>query len=139
MTDELLEWYHYACEDSMSLPIDVVPNTYPPRFRWTYQGQRMESNLMPSIERAVADLIGVAKRQGELIECLQQEVRGLGGVEVAELTAKFGEVQAERDALREELRRATEEAPQGMLSADDPDPGDHVVVSEPPKRGRRRL
>lgn len=54
----------------MDLPIDVVPGTSPPRFRWTYVidtpvGKRCsteEGNLPPSMEKAVEALVMLAKR-----------------------------------------------------------------------------
>lgn len=52
------------------LPIDVVPNVHPTRFKWrqvvnTINGtavQECEGQLPPSIERAVQDIITTAKR-----------------------------------------------------------------------------
>ena len=62
----------------MNLPIDVVPDTRPPRFRWrqtvgTPVGPHVadcEGSLPPSVEGAVADLITLAKQQA-------QEIMGL--------------------------------------------------------------
>ena len=56
--------------DDIRLPIDVVPGTQPPRFRWkqvvdTPAGrvaQEQEGLLPPSIERAVERLVTVAKQ-----------------------------------------------------------------------------
>ena len=52
----------------MELPIDVVPNTNPPLFRWTQVAgttgdpvQECEGMLPPSCETAVAALICMAK------------------------------------------------------------------------------
>lgn len=52
------------------LPIDVVPNTAPPKFKWrqvvsTFDGAQEiehEGTLPPSVETAVADLISLTKR-----------------------------------------------------------------------------
>lgn len=54
----------------MNLPIDIVPNTNPPKFKWrnavhTMNGtatQDCEGMLPPSCERAVEDLISVTKQ-----------------------------------------------------------------------------
>lgn len=54
----------------MNLPIDVIPNTTPPRFHWrqvvdTPIGKKTvehEGLLPPSLEPAVLDLIGIAKQ-----------------------------------------------------------------------------
>lgn len=49
----------------MNLPIDVVPNTNPPLFKWTQVVggvvQQCEGMLPPSCESAVAALVKVAK------------------------------------------------------------------------------
>jgi hypothetical protein len=56
----------------MELPIDLIPDTNPPRFRWWQTSrnpangegvlQKCEGLLPPAIESAVAELIGVAKQ-----------------------------------------------------------------------------
>ena len=53
----------------MDLPIDVIPGTTPPRFRWkqvveTMDGRQMvdhEGTLPPSVEGAAANLIAMVK------------------------------------------------------------------------------
>ena len=55
----------------MNLPIDLIPNTTPPRFRWrqvidTPIGKKTiehEGLLPPSVESAVAALVGITKQQ----------------------------------------------------------------------------
>lgn len=54
----------------MNLPIDVIPNSVPPRFTWrqvveTPSGPRViehEGTLQPSVEMAVASLVGIVKQ-----------------------------------------------------------------------------
>jgi hypothetical protein len=53
----------------MDLPIDVIPNTAPPKFRWKQvvqtpvgeQTVEYQSTLTPTIEVALVKLVGVAK------------------------------------------------------------------------------
>lgn len=69
----------------MVLPIDVVPGTNPPQFRWrqvvdTIAGKRVvnhEGALPPSVERAVETLIGVTKQLLMENAALQGQVKGL--------------------------------------------------------------
>jgi hypothetical protein len=66
----------------MDLPIDVVPGTTPPRFRWhfvvdTPVGKRctqQEGSLPPVVEKAVADLIKLAKKLATECEALKKDV-----------------------------------------------------------------
>lgn len=68
-----------------TLPIDVVPNTSPPRFRWsqmiqTPTGPRMiehEGVLPPSVEGAVLSLITLAKRRQKDNDTLHERVADL--------------------------------------------------------------
>jgi hypothetical protein len=54
----------------VKLPIDVIPDTDPPRFRWTQRvdtlngpvDQECEGQLPVTVERAVADLIALVKK-----------------------------------------------------------------------------
>ena len=65
----------------MNLPIDVIPNTNPPRFRWR---QRVtlpvphttvcEGQLPHAVEEAVLTLIILAKQQAREIETLKKRV-----------------------------------------------------------------
>ncbi len=63
----------------MDLPIDVVPGTDPPRFRWkqaisTPVGDHVAHNegpLPPPVERAVAALIALAKSLARRVEELR--------------------------------------------------------------------
>lgn len=81
-----------AKTNSIVLPIDVVPNTDPPIFRWRQlvsnwgDGQsewvEHEGTLPPTCERAVVDLIVIAKRLQEenirlrgLVEPLQPKTQ----------------------------------------------------------------
>lgn len=64
----------------MDLPIDVVPNTNPPRFRWRQlvsspigmHNAQHEGVLQPSVEQAVLSLIILARQQAAEIENLQR-------------------------------------------------------------------
>ena len=57
----------------MNLPIDVIPGTSPPRFKWsqvveTPNGRQViehEGVILPSVEVAIAQLIGTAKKLQE--------------------------------------------------------------------------
>lgn len=68
----------------MNLPIDVIPNSNPPRFRWTQLmdtavGRRLvdlEGTLPPNVEGAVVALIRMARTQAEEIEQLRGQVKG---------------------------------------------------------------
>jgi hypothetical protein len=68
----------------MNLPIDIVPNTSPPHFRWrqivsTPVGDRMIEHsgpLPPSMEDAVAALIGLAKRLEMENTDLKKQIQG---------------------------------------------------------------
>jgi hypothetical protein len=52
------------------LPIDLIPNTMPPRFRWRqrvsiptgYSVQENEGMLPPSVESAVVELVSLTKQ-----------------------------------------------------------------------------
>lgn len=63
----------------MDLPIDLVPNTSPPRFRWkrtvsTLNGTstvQCEGTVPPQLECALADLIALVKGQAKEIEKLR--------------------------------------------------------------------
>lgn len=46
----------------MKLPIDVVPGTDPPVFRWSYMGQDHEGQAPPAMERAVERVVTIAKQ-----------------------------------------------------------------------------
>ena len=54
----------------MNLPIDIIPNTIPPKFRWrqvisTPIGKKTvehEGQLPPSVEGAIVALIGITKQ-----------------------------------------------------------------------------
>ncbi len=64
----------------MSLPIDVIPGTDPPKFRWrqivgTVMGDRVmdyESGVPPTLEPALVELIALVKRQAAEIEELRR-------------------------------------------------------------------
>jgi hypothetical protein len=67
------------------IPIDCIPDTVPPRFRWnqmvsTPGGQQVveqEGTLPPSVEVAVAELVSFAKRLMRENAGLQGQVQGL--------------------------------------------------------------
>ncbi len=69
----------------ISLPIDVVPGTDPPRFRWTQRvstplGPRelpCEGCLPPGAEQAVAALVAMVNRQQREVEHLRLVNEGL--------------------------------------------------------------
>ena len=75
----------------MTLPIDVIPNTSPARFRWrqlvttpTDKMVECEGALTSAAEGAVMSLIALAKRQEQEIEGLRRMNDGLASqVEVA--------------------------------------------------------
>ena len=62
----------------MNLPIDVIPNTVPPRFKWrqiidTPVGKRTQEHegvLPPSMEQAVLALVNIAKQLSKEVESL---------------------------------------------------------------------
>lgn len=68
-----------------TLPIDIVPNTHPPKFRWkqaasTPLGPRIvdcEGELPASVESAVAELITLAKSQAQEIVGLRRTVENI--------------------------------------------------------------
>ena len=65
-----------ARDRAMTLPIDLIPGTRPPRFRWrqtvtTPAGDRVvnyEGVLPPAAEEAVAQLIALAKTQARRLD-----------------------------------------------------------------------
>lgn len=67
----------------VDLPIDVIPDTLPLRFRWKYvmdtiSGPRSLDQvgcLPPTVEDAVLDLIKLTKRQAQEIEELRKELK----------------------------------------------------------------
>ncbi len=67
------------------LPIDVVPNTNPPIFRWrsmvdTMGGvrtQELTGRMMPSLETPILELILLVKRQAEEIKVLEEDYKVL--------------------------------------------------------------
>lgn len=64
----------------MNLPIDIIENSNPPRFRWRqlvstpsgYQTVEHEGGLPPSVEAAVTMLITMVKQQARSIDDLKQ-------------------------------------------------------------------
>ena len=89
-------------EPTMHLPIDYVPNTDPPRFRWrttvdTPGGrvvQEQEGTLPPSIERAVERLVTIARQLLQDNAQLRGQVEGMSHriADQSELLAKKAEV-----------------------------------------------
>ena len=69
----------------LKLPIDVVPGSSPPIFRWKHvvhtpwgmSVQDCESSLPPSCEQAVADLIALVKRLQMENTALRLQVDGM--------------------------------------------------------------
>ncbi len=67
-----------------NLPITLIPNTYPPRFRWrqvvtTPVGTRIvdhEGTLPPTIESAMLALLTLVRVQAATIEELQSQIKG---------------------------------------------------------------
>lgn len=67
----------------MNLPIDAIPNTNPPMFRWrqvidTPVGKKTvehEGLVLPSMEQALAALIGITKQLNQTLEQREEEVR----------------------------------------------------------------
>lgn len=70
--------------EAVKLPIDVIPGSNPPRFRWrqtidTPDGRRSvdhEAGLPPTVEVAVVRLIGIAKQLMMEVAALQGQVQG---------------------------------------------------------------
>ena len=68
-----------------NLPIDVVPNTTPPKFRWrqvvdTIVGKKTvdhEGVLPPSVERVVFELVGIARQLVTENDLLKKKVDDL--------------------------------------------------------------
>lgn len=66
----------------MQLPIDVIPNSNPPRFKWsqvveTINGRQVvecEGGLPSSVEKSVADLIAMTKTLKEENRQLQERL-----------------------------------------------------------------
>jgi hypothetical protein len=82
--------------EDVQLPIDVVPKTEPPRFKWTHRigGEvlHQEGNLPLSLEGAVLDLIRTAKRLMLENAGLQGQVQSLTDrVASAELLSRRAE------------------------------------------------
>ena len=86
----------------MNLPIDVIPGTHPPQFRWTQIVEAFgrpreivpqEGLLPPSLEGAVAELIAMTKQLMRENAGLQGQVQGMADRIAAqfELLAKRAE------------------------------------------------
>lgn len=83
----------------MTLPINLIPNTQPPRFRWkqvvsTPSGNHTvdhEGTLPAPVESAVMDLIRVARRQELEIEKLQNTIREMD-TRITEMTRQQHEI-----------------------------------------------
>lgn len=110
--------------DAAQLPINMVPNTDPPVFRWrhtvsTISGvttQECEGQLPPSVEGAVKTLIGIAKQALMDNAGLRGQVQGM----------------ADRIASQSELLgKSAERDKQRQLEADQ-----RVAAAAPLKRGR---
>lgn len=78
------------------LPVELVPGTFPRRFRWkcrtdSLEGMRVqncEGIVTPSMEQALADLIALCRGQALQIERLQKDLVFLKGkVDAAEKAA----------------------------------------------------
>lgn len=45
----------------ISLPVDVIANTRPPRFRWKYQHVECQGTVVPSLEGPLSELVALAR------------------------------------------------------------------------------
>lgn len=89
----------------MDLPIDLIPNTHPPRFRWKHTvvtpiGQKTvecTGIMLPGVEESLITLITMAKKQAGEIAVLKQQIEGLhaqvvaGTEHVIDLKEQLGE------------------------------------------------
>lgn len=90
----------------VELPIERVPNTSPPRFRWRQHvealgGARMvehEGTVPPTLESALIQLIVLAKQQARDIDNLQRMAE--------ELTRQVAEHTADRESTKHESEPA---------------------------------
>lgn len=105
----------------MPLPIELIPGTRPPRFRWcqtisTLAGNRIishEGTISTSLEDAVAELIELAQKQTDQIAILKQQVADLlqlTGTQ-AEQLAKQAENPSPAPVQDESLQPAKPHAP----------------------------
>lgn len=93
----------------MELPIDVIPNTVPPKFRWksvvdTPNGKQVVSQegvLPAAVERSVERLIGIVKQVLMDNATLQGQVKGLADRVAAQsdLLSKKAESQLAQNTL----------------------------------------
>lgn len=104
------------------LPIDVIPGTYPPKFRWehiinTPVGTRILSNeatLPPSVENAIVQLITITKQQISTIELLKTDLLAAND-KTLELQRQIDEY-TERLTAQLEPTLKTETKPSGSFS-----------------------
>lgn len=89
----------------MELPIEVVPKTNPPRFRWrqlvnTPVGHQVishEGSLPPTVETAVVRMIGICKQlvmdnaalHGQ-VDALQRQIEGEADLSAPEVSSSKG-------------------------------------------------
>jgi hypothetical protein len=143
----------------MNLPIDIIPNTAPPKFHWrqtvnTPVGARTveyDGELPATVEQAVVDLIGIAKQLAAENEALRLEKASLDLVERANRGEQLiehlqGEVRdikrlndsliAERNEAVEQLEVMRQQAAvtEGVEKLSDPI--DHRVKALPSKKAR---
>lgn len=112
---EAEDWYDWMENHGMTLPIELVPNSRPPRFRWkqtisTPVGDRTidhEGTLSPTVEDALVKLIALAHQQA-------QEIIGLRRVNES-MARRIESDEAVRSDTQEE--RETVNTPMGPLPA----------------------
>lgn len=100
----------------MNLPIELVPNTSPPLFRWTQIAQSIigprtvecQGSLPPGVEDAVIKLISIAKTYREEIDSLKMEIKELK----CNLKASMDRIGAQSDIITKMTEKAKVEAPQ---------------------------
>lgn len=114
--EDLYDWMeNHSMATTVTLPIDLIPNTSPPQFKWrqtvgTPIGDRTvdhEGTLPPSVEGAVLALIVLAKQQEQEIVGLRRRNEGAYEV-IAEQSNRQDRLSKELADLRESDQRAAE-------------------------------
>lgn len=87
--EDLCDWLenHQIGFTVTTIPIEVVPNTNPPRFRWrqtlsTPNGIMTldhEGSLPPTVENVVVELISLARQQAQEIVGLRRNLEEVAG------------------------------------------------------------
>lgn len=125
------------------LPIDVVPNTNPPRFKWrrsvnTMIGKKTvdcDGALPPQVEDSVRDVIALVRDQEREIERLREQVAA-SQKQIDGYVEKMRAITEERDELASRVGCDVED--KRIAASKRAEPPQHAQPTQPPyNKGRK--